>query len=286
MVGPAAPPLAAGLRVGDTRLELTPAEAHNLRDRVEQAIATGQISIELPRPDGPPMAIPASNEVLTALARMEQPSLASRSGDGPAERAPIEVLLIRPNELTLEIEAAVSPRAEIPAETPVALTTAPKQHQRDGLAWLQRAWTEGVAGVLLADDMGLGKTLQSLAFLVWLRGGMEAGILPREPVLIVAPTGLLANWQKEHVTHLSAPGLGRCVLAYGQTLRMLRRSDANGRPGLDIATLGRADWVLTTYETLRDYDRDFGQYNSLRRFSTKLRKSRLRASASLMPRRE
>jgi hypothetical protein len=33
----------------------------------------------------------------------------------------------------------------------------------------------------------------------------------------------------------------------------------NGRPGLDIATLGRADWVLTTYETLRDYDRDFGQ---------------------------
>jgi SNF2-related domain/Helicase conserved C-terminal domain len=259
MVGRAAAPLAAGLRVGDTQVELTPDEAHELRDRVEQAIATGQTSVELPRPDGPPVAIPASHEVLTALARIEQPSLPSRSGGAPAEPLPVEVLLIRPNEDTLEIEAAVSPRTEMPAETPMALATAPKQHQRDGLAWLQRAWTEGVAGVLLADDMGLGKTLQGLAFLAWLRSGMEAGILPREPVLIVAPTGLLANWQKEHVAHLSAPGLGTCVLAYGQTLRLLRRSDADGRPGLDTATLGRANWVLTTYETLRDYDRDFGQ---------------------------
>lgn len=258
-VGPAAAPLAAGLRVGDTLVELTPAEAHDLRDRVEQAIATGRTSVELARPNSPPMAIPALHEVLTALARIEQPSLPSRSGTAPTERAPVEVLLIRPNEDALEIEAAVSPRTEMPAETPTALATVPKQHQRDGLAWLQKAWTEGVAGVLLADDMGLGKTLQSLAFLAWLRGAMEVGILPREPVLIVAPTGLLANWQKEHVTHLSAPGLGTCVLAYGQTLRMLRRSDANGRPGLNITALGRADWVLTTYETLRDYDRDFGQ---------------------------
>ena len=257
-VGPAGPPLAAGLWVGDTRVELTPAEAHELRDRLEQAIASGQTSVELARPDGPPIAISVSHEVLTALGRIEQLRPPSRSGDGPVERAPVEVLLIRPNEDTLEIEAAVSPRAEMPAETPMALATAPKQHQRDGLAWLQSAWTEGVAGVLLADDMGLGKTLQGLAFLAWLRGGMEAGILPREPVLIVAPTGLLANWQKEHLTHLSAPGLGTCVLAYGQTLRLLRRR-ANGQPGLDVAALGRAAWVLTTYETLRDYDRDFGQ---------------------------
>ena len=259
IVGPAVPTPAAGLRVGDTRIELTPPEAHDLRDRVEQAIATGQTLVELPRPDGRPIAIPASHEVLTALARIAQPSLPSRSSNGPTERAPVEVLLIRPNEDTLEIAAAVSPRAEMPAETPAALATAPKQHQRDGLAWLQSAWTEGVAGVLLADDMGLGKTLQGLAFLAWLRGGMEAGILPREPVLIVAPTGLLANWQKEHVTHLSAPGLGTCVLAYGQTLRTVRHSDAKGRPGLDVAALGHADWILTTYETLRDYDRDFGQ---------------------------
>jgi SNF2 family DNA or RNA helicase len=141
----------------------------------------------------------------------------------------------------------------------VALATEPKQQQLDGLVWLQKAWIEGLPGVLLADDMGLGKTLQGLAFLAWLRCGMQAGIVPREPVLIVAPTGLLANWQKEHQTHLAVPGLGECLAAFGQVLRVLRRGDANGQPGLDVAALRRADWVLTTYETLRDYDRDFGQ---------------------------
>ena len=30
-------------------------------------------------------------------------------------------------------------------------------------------------------------------------------------------------------------------------------------PTIDVGALCGADWVLTTYETLRDYDRDFGQ---------------------------
>src|SRR5271170_566181 len=36
-------------------------------------------------------------------------------------------------------------------------------------------------------------------------------------------------------------------------------TEMNGRPTLDVAALRRATWVLTTYETLRDHDRDFGQ---------------------------
>jgi SNF2 family DNA or RNA helicase len=39
----------------------------------------------------------------------------------------------------------------------------------------------------------------------------------------------------------------------------VRQSEVNGRPALDVAALRGASWVLTTYETLRDYDRDFGQ---------------------------
>jgi SNF2 family DNA or RNA helicase len=128
------------------------------------------------------------------------------------------------------------------------------------LAWLQSAWAEGLPGVLLADDMGLGKTLQGLAFLAWLRQGMATGCIPPEPALIVAPTGLLANWLKEHADHLAAPGLGDCVAAFGQGLRSLRQAESpSGQPALDVAVLRRAAWVLTTYETLRDYDRDFGQ---------------------------
>jgi hypothetical protein len=257
-VGPAGPPLAAGLRVGDTRVELTPAEAHELRDRLEQAIGAGQTSVELSRPEGA-LAIPASQEVLMAIARLEEASLRAPLGEVPPGRASVEVLLIRANEESLDIEQSVSRRAAMPPEVSAALATPPKQHQREGLGWLQRAWAEGLPGVLLADDMGLGKTLQGLAFLAWLRQGMEARTIPHEPVLIVAPTGLLANWHKEHAAHLTAPGLGKCILAFGQALRELRRNDANGQPTLDIATLSHADWVLTTYETLRDYDRDFGQ---------------------------
>lgn len=55
----------------------------------------------------------------------------------------------------------------------------------DWLSWLNRL---GLSG-LLADEMGLGKTVQVLAFL---------SRLPQDrPVLIVAPTSLLFNWEQE-----------------------------------------------------------------------------------------
>jgi SNF2 family DNA or RNA helicase len=107
--------------------------------------------------------------------------------------------------------------------------------------------------------MGLGKTFQSLAFLAWLREGMASGAMKRAPILVVAPTGLLENWRAEHDRHLLTPGLGHCVQAYGRALAGIRKVSPDGRPSVDVEVLRTADWVLTTYETLRDYDRDFGQ---------------------------
>lgn len=138
------------------------------------------------------------------------------------------------------------------------LATILKPHQEEGLTWLRESYRTGRPGVLLADDMGLGKTLQGLAFLAWLRDGMEAGIVPRAPVVVVAPTGLLQNWKAEEERHLHRPGLGRCLEAFGKGLAGLKLTSQNGRPGLDVAAIAQADWVLTTYETPRDYDRDFG----------------------------
>ena len=120
---------------------------------------------------------------------------------------------------------------------------------------MQDSWLAGAPGVLLADDMGLGKTLQGLAFLAWLREAMERGAIARQPILIVAPTGLLANWSAEHARHLHGRGLGDCCAAFGAGLRALRQTAG---PGLDTAQLEAADWVLTTYETLRDHSADFG----------------------------
>lgn len=60
--------------------------------------------------------------------------------------------------------------------------------QEKGVEWLFFLYRFGFSA-LLADEMGLGKTVQVLAFLSLLRTNF--------PVLIVAPTSLLLNWQKE-----------------------------------------------------------------------------------------
>lgn len=121
-------------------------------------------------------------------------------------------------------------------------------HQQGGITWLQEHWCAGSPGALLADDMGLGKTLQTLAFLAWVQEKMDAGLHPRKPFLIVAPTGLLKNWEAESKKHLMEPGLGRLVRAFGSNMREL--GDAGLRQSKK--RLEEAEWVLTTYETLRD----------------------------------
>ena len=237
-----------GLLIGDVRLPLTPGQAGTLQGDVRAAMAANQPTVLIQTPAGS-VSVPATVATLDALSAL----LSSK----PAPASPAEVLLIKPNEEARDIEALVQARPTPPSGLPRCLSTLLKKHQREGLEWLQRNWRFGSPGVLLADDMGLGKTLQGLSFLAWLQEGMASGIVPTGPVLIVAPTGLLENWRAEHDRHLKEPGLGRALLAYGKGLAELRRSAGSGN-GLNATVLRQADWVLTTYETLRDYDRDFG----------------------------
>jgi hypothetical protein len=249
---------AVGILVDDKHIPLELEQIVALQARVEEAIASGRPCVDLVV-DGERIEIPARHETLSALQQAE--AAASRPPSKPAtnESSTAEVVIIKPNEAELELEEDVALRPSPPLRLPSTLATTPKPHQAEGLEWLQRAWKGGLPGVLLADDMGLGKTLQGLAFLAWLREGMLAGTIERAPILIVAPTGLLENWRAEHDRHLSAPGLGVCLPAYAKGLAALRVPGLDARPSLDLAQIRRADWVLTTYETLRDYDRDFGR---------------------------
>ena len=61
-------------------------------------------------------------------------------------------------------------------------------YQQKGVDWLCLLKRLGLSG-LLSDEMGLGKTVQVLAFL-----SLQAFA---QPVMIVAPTSLLFNWQRE-----------------------------------------------------------------------------------------
>jgi SNF2 family DNA or RNA helicase len=152
------------------------------------------------------------------------------------------------------------------AAVPIRLRSELKPHQLQGLEWLQQHWLSGARGALLADDMGLGKTLQVLAFLLWIRQQQVHEGTRAKPILVAAPPGLLANWADEHITHLEGPGLGVPLRAYGEGLRALRRPDTKGlaellagAPVLQTSRLQEAEWVLTTYETVRDYSHSFGR---------------------------
>jgi hypothetical protein len=141
-----------------------------------------------------------------------------------------------------------------------------RQHQVSGIARLQhlfRASPVHCRGVLLADDMGLGKTLQLLTFIAW---ALERdATLP--PALIVAPVSLLENW-KEEIVRFFEPSAATVLTAYGDHLSCLRVPRANIDTDLQKEGLirflkpdwrGRANVVLTTYDTLRDLEFSFAQ---------------------------
>ncbi len=246
-----------GLVVGDRRIALSPEEAETLTEQVRTAMARGEPTVRWTPPGEDDITIPSTDATLDALKALGA-SRATEERERKAAPEPTLSLLILTNEGTVEHQQDFNPRLSVPSRIPDRLRTVPKAHQRDGILWLQQSWLSGRPGVLLADDMGLGKTLQGLAFLAWIREAMEAEAIERGPVLIVAPTGLLSNWMAEHDRHLSPPGLGDILCAFGPALGAIRRTGPDGAPELDRTAIAAADWVLTTYETLRNYDKDFG----------------------------
>ncbi|MEL6815516.1 MAG: DEAD/DEAH box helicase, partial [Cyanobacteria bacterium J06598_3] len=67
-----------------------------------------------------------------------------------------------------------------------------RPYQAKGVSWLSFLEQWGL-GACLADDMGLGKTIQLIAFLLYLKEEKALG----GPVLLVCPTSVLSNWQRE-----------------------------------------------------------------------------------------
>ena len=88
---------------------------------------------------------------------------------------------------------------------------------------------------------------------------MDEKKIEKRPILIVAPVGLLKNWEAEHNMHLASPGLGAAIYAYGDHLKLLKSgSHRSGTAKLDATALAEADWILTNYETISDYQLSFG----------------------------
>jgi SNF2 family DNA or RNA helicase len=109
-----------------------------------------------------------------------------------------------------------------------------RPYQKTGYSWLDFLRTGGL-GACLADDMGLGKTLMTLALL---SRDQEQGRL-KAPVLIVCPTSVVSNWQKE--AERFTPGL-----------RVLAHQGAQRLGGEEFAEeMERTDVLVTSYALLR-----------------------------------
>ena len=191
-----------------------------------------------------------------------------------------------PTTVTAELDVAgpihqPAPRGDIEGDTPwpSRVRSSPFPHQLACFRWLVASWAAGQPGVLNADDQGLGKTLETLAFLAWLQDEMESGNLEpndqtqRSPILVVAPTGLLRTWEAEVAQHLGTTGLFAGHRIYGPFLNEHRKPNLSGADTDDgrcrlhfdsVRTAierdrGHRQWLLTTYQTLTNYQHSFLQ---------------------------
>lgn len=256
-----------GIRVGEPpdarHIELAPGEAEVLVGEVENAIASGAENVAWKDETIP--ATPATLNAAKAIAGVErQVSEAQGEGDKFAEDGELQqTFFLQVGENFEQLDYSRLPRPDgetapfTPPPLPAGLRSTPKPHQELAFAWLTEAWTRRLPGVLLADDMGLGKTFQSLMFLLWLRCATDNP----GPVLIVAPTGLLRNWQAEMAQHVEAGLMGEVVEAFGSGLARYRTGSGSdirgGTSRLEVSDWTEAGVVLTTYETMRDYHMSF-----------------------------
>ena len=79
-----------------------------------------------------------------------------------------------------------------------------REYQKRGFYWLTFLRDHGI-GACLADDMGLGKTIQSICLLLYERENK----LTDKPTLIICPTSVVGNWEKE--IEKFAPGLKTAI---------------------------------------------------------------------------
>ena len=130
------------------------------------------------------------------------------------------------NKAAARLVARLQQEDEVPL--PKGLQATLRPYQKRGYAWLWRNTRLGL-GSVIADDMGLGKTLQVLALLLRLK---EDGALDDARALVIVPTSLLGNWQKEAARF--TPGLSVEVF-HGS-----KRELGPTRPDLLLTTYGVA----------------------------------------------
>lgn len=117
-----------------------------------------------------------------------------------------------------------------PIEQPQRFQGTLRPYQALGAGWLSflEQWN---LGACLADDMGLGKTIQLLAFLLHLKAQKRWS----GPMLLICPTSVLGNWERE-------------MKRFAPDLNLLTHHGAGRLQGKPFAqAVAQHDVVLTSY---------------------------------------
>lgn len=254
--------LSAGFEIDGEAFELQPILAALVKNRFLEAtegMPAGQEFLVL-LPDGRGLALPVGRfrRILETLGELVEFRFdgrgplrlgkldATRLAEALAEALGEESL---PADLPREIEQLGQRLRDFagiePVDPPPGLRAELRDYQREGYQWMQFLAGHGLHGIL-ADDMGLGKTLQTLAHLL---AEVESGRSEGRPSLVVAPTSVVTNWQREAARF--APGL-RVLLLQGAgrkaAFRRISRSDlvlsSYALLHRDLEELGRHDFHL------------------------------------------
>ncbi|WP_328584510.1 DEAD/DEAH box helicase [Streptomyces sp. NBC_00370] len=192
------------VRLRDRWVLVDPAQARHARDSQDRTLtpvdALGAVLTGVTEVDGRPVEVAASGWLARLRDRLADPESPTGAA-GPEQRV----------------------------QQPAALTATLRDYQLRGVDWLHRMTSLGL-GAVLADDMGLGKTITLIALHLH-RQTEEAAA---GPTLVVCPTSLMANWQRE--IERFAPGTP------------VRRFHGASR---DLGTPADGEFVLTTYGTMR-----------------------------------
>ncbi|WP_448598066.1 DEAD/DEAH box helicase [Thermoleptolyngbya sp.] len=114
-----------------------------------------------------------------------------------------------------------------------------RPYQLRGASWLAFMEQWGL-GACLADDMGLGKTIQLIALLLHLQETEQL----EQPVLLVCPTSVLGNWERE-------------VKRFGPSLRVWVQHGDKRPQGAEFARIAqRHDLVITSYALVYRDEKD------------------------------
>jgi len=124
---------------------------------------------------------------------------------------------------------------DIDCPVPAPLDTVLRTYQSEGFHWLKALDRTGFGGIL-ADDMGLGKTVQIISVLL---AEKSAGLTPRRPSIVIAPTSLVYNWEKELARF--APELDVLMVCGTPAHRQTLLTNA----------AKQADVLITTYDMLK-----------------------------------